>query len=229
MQSFQLVRGLYDTEIQEKILAEAANRELKLSEIVKLAEAMEAGKRSSGVLSRSGGLNRLSKNDRKVDSSKKKCRYCGETWHEGSDWKKQCRGTLFTCLTCNKRGHVTEMCRSSKKQVSKQNNAIEAEPTTPPPQIDGEAANIGFFYHMTANGTKLSHVGIDQFGQWAKIKVEDHPEVEVELQPDFGGYDQLGLAVQLPNKLKMVKSKALADIGAQMVIIGIRVCGTQGI
>ena len=35
MQSFQLVRGLYDSEIQEKILAEAANRDLKLADIVK--------------------------------------------------------------------------------------------------------------------------------------------------------------------------------------------------
>ena len=60
MQSFQLIRGLYDTEIQEKILAEAANRELALADIIKVAEAIESSKRSSGVLSRAGGLNKLS-------------------------------------------------------------------------------------------------------------------------------------------------------------------------
>ena len=60
MQSFQLVRGLYDTDIQEKILSEAANRELSLADITKLAEAIESGKQSSGVLSKAGGLNRIS-------------------------------------------------------------------------------------------------------------------------------------------------------------------------
>ena len=49
MQAFQLVRGLYDTEIQEKILAEAANRDLKLADIVKLSEAIESGERSSSI------------------------------------------------------------------------------------------------------------------------------------------------------------------------------------
>ena len=38
MQSFQLVRGLYDTEIQEKILSEAANKDLSLADITKLPE-----------------------------------------------------------------------------------------------------------------------------------------------------------------------------------------------
>ena len=42
MQSFQLIRGLYDQEIQEKILAEAANRDLKLQDILKIAEAIES-------------------------------------------------------------------------------------------------------------------------------------------------------------------------------------------
>ena len=43
MQSFQLVRGLYDTDIQEKNLSEAANRDLTLADITKLAEAIESG------------------------------------------------------------------------------------------------------------------------------------------------------------------------------------------
>ena len=42
MQSFQVIRGLYDTDIQEKILAEAANRDLALADILKLAEAIES-------------------------------------------------------------------------------------------------------------------------------------------------------------------------------------------
>ena len=98
MQSFRLIRGLYDTEIQEKILAEAANRELSLADIIKVAEAIESSKRSSGVLSRAGGLNKLSqvrKDDNKINS-KKKCIYCGEMWHQGPNWKKGCRGLNCT-------------------------------------------------------------------------------------------------------------------------------------
>ena len=89
MQSFQLIQGLYDTEIQEKILAEAANRELALADIVKLAEAIESGKRSSGVLSRYWGLNRLSGSiNSQANKSTKFCLYCGGAWHEGPNWKK---------------------------------------------------------------------------------------------------------------------------------------------
>ena len=90
MQSFQLVRGLYDTEIQEKILSEAANKDLSLADITKLAEAIESGKRSSGVLSRSGGLNRIGTHGDRGQGNPKKCRYCGEQWHEGPNWRKLC-------------------------------------------------------------------------------------------------------------------------------------------
>ena len=44
MQSFQLIRGLVDNEIQEKILAETATRDMTLNEIIKHSEAVEAGK-----------------------------------------------------------------------------------------------------------------------------------------------------------------------------------------
>ena len=87
MQSFQIIRGLYDTDIQEKILAEAANKDLDLAEIVKLAEAIESGKRSSGVLSKSGVLNRLSGNGDRPQH--KHCAYCGAAWHEGPNWKEK--------------------------------------------------------------------------------------------------------------------------------------------
>ena len=90
MQSFQLVRGLYDTDIQEKILSEAANRDLTLADITKLAEAIESGKRSSDAMSKAGSLNRLAQVHEQQDIIKKKCHYSGEAWHEGANWKKQC-------------------------------------------------------------------------------------------------------------------------------------------
>ena len=138
MQAFQLVRGLYDTEIQEKILAEAANRDLKLADIIKLSEAIESGKRSSGVLSKSGGLNRMSgKVERKETRS---CAYCGGPWHEGPNWRKACRGTTSTCSSCSRKGHLpgTAVCRRGfkKEKEAKETNAMDAKPpgTPPPPQ-----------------------------------------------------------------------------------------------
>ena len=229
MQSFQLVRGLYDSEIQEKILAEAANRDLKLADIVKLAEAIESGKRSSGVLSRSGGLNRISQTPKNPDIPRRKCSYCGETWHEGANWKKMCKGTNSTCSTCNKKGHLPGVCRSKKKnKFEKEIQNLEADPSTPTPDIQGETATMGFFYHMSAEISKLSHVGIDQFGKWAKTRIEDHPEVLVEIEPDTDGYEELNLEIKPPVRVKSSQVNALVDTGAQMVVMGIKTVYSMG-
>ena len=59
VQLFQFIKGLKDTEIQEKVLADFASKDLSLNDVIKLSEAIETGKHSSGALSRSGGLNRL--------------------------------------------------------------------------------------------------------------------------------------------------------------------------
>ena len=152
MQSFQLIRGLYDTEIQERILAEAANREITLADIVKLSEAIESGKRSSGVLSKSGGLNRISEDvERK---QKRNCAYCGGPWHEGSSWRKTCKGTTSTCSTCSRKGHLsgTAVCRRGNKKEKETNSLDANDPQTPTPAQQGETAsmNLGFFCSMTA-------------------------------------------------------------------------------
>ena len=57
IQIFQLIRRLADSEIKEKILAETATWEMSLIEIIKYSEAVETGKRSGDVMSRSGSSN----------------------------------------------------------------------------------------------------------------------------------------------------------------------------
>ena len=54
IQIFQLIA---DSEIQEKILAETMTQEMSLIEIIKYSEAVETGKRSGDVMSRSGSSN----------------------------------------------------------------------------------------------------------------------------------------------------------------------------
>ena len=231
MQSFQLIRGLYDTEIQERILAEAANREITLADIVKLSEAIESGKRSSGVLSKSGGLNRISEDvERK---QKRNCAYCGGPWHEGSSWRKTCKGTTSTCSTCSRKGHLsgTAVCRRGNKKEKETNSLDANDPQTPTPAQQGETdrMNLGFFCTLTAGINQLSHVGIDKFGKWAKIRVEDHPEVVVEIKPDVDGYDELDLQPRPPQKHKATSTKSLVDTGAQMVVVDVRTVYAMGL
>ena len=59
----QLVRGLQDPAIQDKVLQEAASvesGELSLSKVVKLVEAAEMGKSSQASISKAGVVGRLS-------------------------------------------------------------------------------------------------------------------------------------------------------------------------
>ena len=89
IQSFQLIRGLADNEIQEKLLAETAAREMTLNEIIKHCEAIEAGKRSCDVINKSsnftvnksGGLNKISAN--KNQSGRANKSYAGNSYVNG--------------------------------------------------------------------------------------------------------------------------------------------------
>ena len=60
MQAYQFIRGLHDSEIQEKLLAETVNKKVNLADLIKLAEAIESSKRSSSELLNKGSFNKLS-------------------------------------------------------------------------------------------------------------------------------------------------------------------------
>ena len=102
-------------------------------------------------------------------------------------------------------------------------------PRTPGPLQEGETAHLGFFCTMTAEINKLSHVGVDEFGRWARVRVEDHPEVLVKIEPDNDGYEELQLERRPPPKHKATQANALVDTGAQMVVMGIRTVYGMGL
>ena len=54
----------------------------------------------------------------------------------------------------------------------------------------------------------------------ARIRVEDHPEVEVHIEPDVDGYEELNLKPKPPSKYKATTTRSLANTGAQMVVMG---------
>ena len=227
MQTFQLIRGFSDIEIQERILAETASKTLSLSEIIKISEAIETGKRSSGVLAKSGGFNRMFQEKIK-DTNNRKCSYCGEAWHSGYNWRKSCKASNVTCHTCNKKGHLAKLCKSRKQNV-KESNAIESTAETPRPPEEGETAAMGFFYQIEGDVTALSHVGINEFGKWAKTHIEDHPEVFIDISPESSGYEELNLREKLPKTVNKISSKALVDTGAQMVVMGMNSVNRMGL
>ena len=89
--------------------------------------------------------------------------------------------------------------------------------------------SLGFFCTMTAGVNQLSHMGINEFGRWAKVRVEDHPEVMVEIKPDLDGYEEPDLQPRPPTKHKTSKSKSLVDTGAQMVVIDVKTVYAMGL
>jgi len=195
--TFQLIRGLQDCEIQERILAELASKGMTLLEVIKTCEAVESGKRSSGALSRSGTLSRMY-SEKGTNKTKKKCAFCGDIWHTGSNWRASCKASTVSCNVCGKKGHFGKMCRS-KRTIKNSNNVLE----------EGENASMGFLFRLEAGGFCLSHVCVNEFGKWTKIKIDDHPEVDILIEPAVDGYKELKCPGKLPIKLTAIEVKTL--------------------
>ena len=109
---------------------------------------------------------------------------------------------------------MARVCKSKKTQ----NNVIEDDV-----ESKGETDAISFkLFSFEKNGlvANLSHTGVDEFGRWAKVRVEDHPEVFVSIEADKSGYDQLVKNFTLkPERLKVYNGPGLVDSGAQLVVM----------
>ena len=221
IQSFQFIRGLADVEIQERILSETACKDLSFGDIIKFGEAVETGKRSSNILLKVSSVNKLSYN-KNANGSNKKCAFCGEEWHTGPNWRKFCKGASVNCKLCGKKGHLAKVCRSNKQaNFQKESNLIESStPETPSLPHDEESEALGFFCHLWGESLSLNHIGINEFGKWAKTKIEDHPEVSISIRPNGTAYKDLGIHKHIPTTARKVQSSGLADTGAQMIVIG---------
>ena len=62
----------------------------------------------------------------------------------------------------------------------------------------------------------LNHVALTRFGKWARQKVEEHPELQVTLEPSEAGYRELGF--RTPKTGRSIS--AMPDTGAQMMVVG---------
>ena len=124
----QLVRGLHDKEIQEKVLAAGAaleeGKEMSLTDVVKMVEAAELGKSTHAQISKAGGLYRMSDHQRKKmgdrvekgrgrdgGGERKFCGFCGRNQHP----RDECPARDKECNHCKMKGHFSIKCRKKQK------------------------------------------------------------------------------------------------------------------
>ena len=147
MVSHQLVRGLQDTSVQEKVLALAAtDKDLNLKKISEFVEAQETGSRSSKLLGGAAGINVISDYKKKnfskhaIEASKQNeqdknneddlpCNYYGYFGH-GTTPKTHIRQTRCpafgkACSKCGELGHFGKVCRQKKESSNKE--SVEAQ------------------------------------------------------------------------------------------------------
>ena len=134
MLTYQFIRGLNDTTVQEKIMeaaAQAEGQQLTIVKALKIAEAYEMGKTSSHLVNSGGQLNRLSQHQANKNSSRQTsraqkldkssssapCGNCGKTGHTSklNDRRENCKAFDKTCSKCNLNGHYTSMCRGGTR------------------------------------------------------------------------------------------------------------------
>ena len=236
--SHVIVRGLEDSDIQERVLALAATeQELDLKRVTEFIYAQETGRESRKMLSGAGALNKMSQyqQDKRGRSntmpgnsdkpSKDKCYYCGNTGHghksSAEVRKNSCPAFDKKCIKCKMTGHFARQC----KKKGPQNAALQDRGSV---SDSGELDGFGF-YAMTVPSTKprhrarghlrkLSHYAVDMFGKWAARRPEPQPSVTVSVSVSQSGYRQIH--VPAPRKTRTVTCPALPDTGAQMVVAG---------
>ena len=219
MEAFQILRSVIDGEMQEQILSETLEKALTFEEIVKLAQNIESAKLSSGLILKNGTeANKISEENTERPKFGR-CSYCGSRHKGESDLesrKKFCWAWKLSCNKCKVKGHVAKVCKSKKTQ----NNVIDDDEDS---KAETDALTFKLFNIEKSNMVaSLSHTGIDEFGRWARVRVEDHPEVFVSMEADKTGYDQLMKDKTIrPGKLKVWNGPGLVDSGAQLVVIGL--------
>ena len=235
MVAHQLVRGLEDLGMQEKVLAHAAtHKDLDLNAISKFVEAQEMGARSSKILGGGANVSKLSDYQRQRSNTlpskmktlanddemkNQKCSYCGYSGHgrkpPASIRQNKCPAWGKECKSCHNIGHFAAICKTKNKQASA--NAV-----------DGDDSNASLF-GLTSPPTRprhkklgirvLSHVAMNRFGKWEFQSPETQPSIAVSVTISDSSYD--ALSIPKPNKNLVEKAvAALPDSGAQVSVGG---------
>ena len=123
----QFIRGLHNDTLQTDILAKASQLKT-LEEVIKHAEAFEAGLRDQQALqgssevmaARSSYKNQQQQHQRKIQqghrpSTSKPCSGCGSHTHGQADRQTQCPAWDTACHNCRRLHHFARVCRQPKQ------------------------------------------------------------------------------------------------------------------
>ena len=179
---YQLLRGLSDTDIQARIFQNAAQvegGEMSLNRVLKLAEALEAGKANQELVTGAGQLYRMSDHQHKKNSGRQDrrqpadkqqskpnskpsspsaCGSCGSKKHTSklSDRRESCPAFQETCSACDTVGHFKAQCRGGPKDKSRdrrrstRGSLAETKGSEPAPASpEGELGGLGGWFLLT--------------------------------------------------------------------------------
>ena len=164
-----VLAGLYDGNIQQKILSLAAMKTITtLEQLATYVAAEESGRSERGQLGTSNtlaGVRRQSTYKSRHQSQDKaehfKCRNCGGNGHgDGSygDRLKLCPAQGKTCSSCQRKNHLSSVCRSGRQAVAAAATPVQTDNAShgslaardgiwDPPDSPG---NLSFFAIQTA-------------------------------------------------------------------------------
>ena len=244
--SHVIVRGLEDPDIQERVLALAATEEkLDLKKITEFVYAQETGAKSRKLLTGDSSINKISqyKQEKRGRAStlperdlKSKCYYCGNSGHgfkaSAEVRKAKCPAFSKKCSNCNILGHFHKQCKKSRQN---ENGALDTGSVSDTGEID-EFDYLGFFSMTTPatsprnkerNLRKLSHLAVNEFGNWVARRAEPQPSLPVSVSVCQDGYRQVKMPA--PRNTRTVNITALPDTGAQMVVAGMELVSRLGV
>ena len=227
MVSHQLVRGLEDASIQEKVLALAAtDKDLDLKKITEFVLAQESGTRSSKLLGEVAGVSKISDykrgpantlpakttQDRGDDSIKEKCLYCGKSGHgvhpDVRTREAVCPAWEAKCHSCEVVGHFKSVCRRKKGSAKR----VTVKETSD----EDSGSDSGRVFTI-----------FPKLGQWVGAKPNPHPVVIVGVSVSGDSYDQLEIPEPVSHQPTNVQ--AIADTGATVLVGGMNLVHQLGV
>ena len=239
-----VLAGLRDSNIQQKILSLAAMKTIvKLEELITYVAAEESGYKELANIGQNVVGVVKSAYSRERDATSKavsSCLNCGGAKHGNNtpdDRAKSCPAFGKTCTKCQKKNHLSSVCKSKSKvagvKQEQQEDTVNASLSffgvkgeeTPDiitcvSQLAPLVANITRNTGSPPNTIPLPHSVHSVIDGWLKTKPSTSPTHPVELMVDKASYTELGLSLPQPGlKYKpasRINTNGVLDTGAQL-------------
>ena len=228
-----LIRGISDDDIRLDVLGNL-NQNMGLEELVSFIESKEAGKRSLAQLTSSTTTNAIRSNYKKSQTPagnkiNRSCHYCGTTGHgDGSNLRtrrEKCPAYGKTCTTCNRRNHLSSVCRSKDNIDQQPSPNLPSNPTTENTFIGCQLQTNDV---LGVRSVVLDHHRYnDMCDIWQKRPAMNHPCLPLSISTHAEDYQSLGFSPPRITKERTVMG--MADTGCQSCLCGLQVVQDLGI